>query len=595
MLSTLRKRVRIIMIVVAATFILGFLGSELWNLIARQGGAKGQAQDTRGLVGEIGDHEVKPEEYRAALTYITDKYKTENRLRDLTNEDYANIEQQTWRFLVTELTWNKVLTDARISITQDEVLQIMQANPPEELRSNPDLQKDGKFDQQKYVELMNKPENREYFAKYYQELVEMLPKEKFRIDVVSAWRPTQAEIDEALAGGNTIWKTTSLYIGPAAVADAGNVEPSEAEIRAYYDSHQDEYKTKEVRQVSYALFPVTIGPQDSADAKELIDKAYAQLQGGETFNLTMLDFSELAPDTVPAKFPRERLDPATDSAVKALKVGTYSAPFLTTYGWQIVALDSAGTDSVALRRIVVRVKQGGDALGAVRDSVRAFIDATAETPFETLAQRYNIPVLRTRPMVGGEANLAGINIDSPSQVEMWARKAKAGAVLGTPQRGPYGYYVFSLAEITPAGVQEFEKVKPAAGWRVRQEKEKALWLAKAEAAVEQIRAGKTFEQFAAENSGIEVQAEEFAGLLDARRRKGAEFAGALLVLGPGERVGPVTTDWGAFVIRCDERTQSQMLTAETYAQQRQQGLAQQLLEEFLKTPEIKDYRDGSQY
>jgi parvulin-like peptidyl-prolyl isomerase len=168
-------------------------------------------------------------------------------------------------------------------------------------------------------------------------------------------------------------------------------------------------------------------------------------------------------------------------------------------------------------------------------------------------------------------------------------------VLGTPQRGPYGYYVFSLAEITPAGVQEFEKVKPAAGWRVRQEKEKALWLAKAEAAVEQIRAGKTFEQFATENAGIEVQTEEFAGLLDARRRKGAEFAGAVFGLGPGERVGPVTTDWGAFVIRCDERTQNPVLTAEGYAQQRQQELAQQMLEEFLKTPEVKDYRDGSQY
>lgn len=583
------------MIIVAVAFILGFLGSELWSLIARQGGESGQAQDNRGLIGEIGDHEVTPEEYRAALSYITDKYKTENRLRDLTNEDYANIEQQTWRFLVTELTWNKALKDARITITQDEVLQIMQANPPEELRSNPDLQKDGQFDQQKYVELMNKPENREYFAKYYQELVEMLPKEKFRIDVVSAWRPTQSEIDEALSNGNAAWKTTSLYIGPAAVADAGNVEPSEAEIKAWYDSHQEEYKVKETRQVSYVLFPVTIGLEDSSDAKELIDKAYAQLQGGETFNLTMLDYSELAPDTIAVKFPRERLDPATDTAVKALKVGAYSAPFLTSYGWQIVALDSVGADSVALRRIVVRVKQGGEVLGAVRDSVRSFIDATAETPFETLAMRYNIPVLRARPMVGGEANLAGINIDSPSQVEMWARKAKAGSVLGTPQRGPFGYYVFSLTAITPAGVQEFDKVKPAAGWRVRQEKEKTLWLAKAEAAVEQIRAGKTFEQFAAENAGIEIQVEEFAGLLDARRRKGAEFAGALLGLGPGERVGPVTTDWGAFVIRCDERGENPVLTAEGYAQQRQQELAQQMLEEFLKTPEIKDYRDGSQY
>jgi peptidyl-prolyl cis-trans isomerase D len=592
----MRKRVRAIMIIVAAAFILGFLGSELWNIIARRGGARRDPTvDTKGLVGEVGKHGVTPEEYRAALSYITDKYKTDNRLRDLTNEDHANIEQQTWRFLVTELTWSKVLEDARIRITQDEVLQIMQANPPEELRNRPELMTDGKFDQQKYIELMNKPENREYFAKYYQELIEMLPKEKFRIDVISAWRPTQLELQEVLRGANSNWKVTSLYFGPAAVADAGNVEPTDAEIKAYYESHQDDFKVKEVRQIGYAVFPVMISNQDSADARELIDKAYAQLQSGETFNLTMLDFSELAPETLPGRFPRSRLDPATDSAVKKIKVGEYSQPFLTSYGWQIVLLDTTGTDSVALRRIVVRVKQGTEALGLVQDSVRSFIDAAAETPFETLAAQRNIPVLRARPMVGGEANLAGINIDSPSQVEQWAKHAKAGSVLSTPQRGPYGYYVFYLASVTPAGVQEFEKVKPAAGWRVRQEKEKALWLAKAQAAVEQLRAGKTFEQYAAENAGVELQSEDFAGVVDARRRKGAEFAGALVDLNQGERVGPIAADWGAFVIRCDERTETQATTADAYVQQRQQELAQQLLNEYLKTPEIKDYRNTGQY
>jgi parvulin-like peptidyl-prolyl isomerase len=454
---------------------------------------------------------------------------------------------------------------------------------------------DGKFDQQKYVELMNKPENRAYFAKYYQDLIEMLPKEKFRIDVVSAWRPTQLEIQERVGLANAAWKVTSLYFGPAAVADAGNVEPTDTEVRAYYDSHQEDFQTKEVRQISYTVFPVTVSPQDSADAKELIDRAYAQLQSGESFNLTMLDFSELAPETLATKFPRSRLDPATDTMVKKLNAGEYSSPFLTSYGWQIVALDSTGLDSLAMRRIVVRVKQGGEALGAVQDSVRAFIDAAAETPFETLAASRNIPVLRARPMVGGEANLASINIDSPSQVEQWAKRAKAGSVMPTPQRGPYGYYVFAMASVTPAGVQEFEKVKPAAGWRVRQEKEKALWLAKAQAAVEQIRAGESFEQYAAASSGVELQSEDFGGVDDARRRKGAEFAGALASLNTGERVGPIVTDWGAFIIRCDERTDLSAMTPDAYVQQRQQQLAQQLLGEYLKTPEIKDYRDGLQY
>ncbi len=591
----MRKRVRIIMIVVAAAFILGFLGSELWNIIARQGGADPRGQNPKGLVAEVGKHEVTSEEYRAALAYITEKYKNENRLRDLSNEDYANIEQQTWRFLVGELTWSQVLEKARIRLTQDEVVQIMQANPPEELRDNPELMTDGRFDQQKYVELMNKPENREYFSRYYQELVEMLPKEKFRIDVVSSWRPTQLEIQEQLAQANTVWRVTSLYFGPAAIADAGDIQPTDAEIKAYYDANRNDFKSKEVRQIRYTVFPVALSSRDSADAKELIDKAWAQLQSGESFNLTMLDYSELAPDTIATKFPRERLDPATDSVVKKLKPGQTSEPFLASYGWQIIALDSISADSVALRRIVVRVKLGGEALATVRDTVRAFIEQASAAPFESVAARFNSPVLRLRPMVDGELNLAGLNIDSPNQVEQWARRAKPGSVLPNAQRGPFGYYVFCLDSVTPAGVQDFEKVKAAAGWRVRQKKEKALWQAKAEAAVAELRAGKTLEQYASENPGVELQPEEFPGLQEARRRKGPEFAGALLGLAAGERVGPVIADWGAFIIRCDERFEIQGMTAETYAQQRQQDIAQRLMGEFLKTPDIKDYREGLQY
>lgn len=594
MLSTMRKRVRIVMIVVAAAFVLGFLGSELWNILARRGSSRGSA-DTRGLIAEIGKHQVRPEEYRAALAYITEKYKNENRLRDLTNEDYAAIEQQAWQFLVGELTWAKVLEDARIRVTQEEILQIMQANPPEELRDRPELMTDGKFDQQKYVEMMNRPENRQFFAKYYQDLLEMLPKEKFRIDAVSAWRPTQLEIQDNLGAENTVWSVASLYFGPGVVADPATVEPTEAEIRQYYDQHKDEFRSKEVRRLEFALFMTQMSPQDSAEAREQIEKAWAQLQSGESFNLTMLDYSELAPDTIPVKFPRARLDPATDTVVKRLKPGEVSAPFRTTFGWQIIALDSVRGESVALRRIVVRFKQGGEALAALRDSVRSFIERSAEMPFESLATIWGVPVIPARPMIDGKLNLAGMDLDSPSQIEQWAKRAKPGAVMPTAVRGRQGYYVFRLAEVIPAGVPEFEKVKNAAAWRVRQQKEKQQWQAKAQEAVAALRAGKSFEDYAAENKGVELQNEQFVGLSDARRRKGAEFAGALLVLRQGERVGPVVTDWGAFIIRCDQRAENTPTATDEYVQRRQSDIAQMLLNEFLKTPEIKDYRDGLQY
>jgi parvulin-like peptidyl-prolyl isomerase len=309
----------------------------------------------------------------------------------------------------------------------------------------------------------------------------------------------------------------------------------------------------------------------------------------------MLDFSELEAETSGAFAAKARLDPKTDTVISKLKPGTYCEPYLVSYGWQIVMLDSVRKDSVALRRILVRVKQGGEALAALRDSVRSFTEKAAATNFDTIARQYGLPVIRSRPIVGGDPNLGGLNIDSPSQLTGWARRAKSNEAIDRPLRGPAGYYVFQLGEITPAGFQDFEKVKPAVTWKVRQEQERKRWLAKAQEALDAVKAGKTLEQYAQENPGVEIQSEEYAGLADARMRKGAEFAGAVSALAAGDKYGVVEAPWGAFVLRCDERTDAPQLQPDKYLEQRRQQVAQDLMQTMLKEPEVKDYRDGLAY
>jgi parvulin-like peptidyl-prolyl isomerase len=589
----MRKRVRIVMIVVAVAFVAGFLMSEIWRMLATRGSQRGGTRDNRGYIGRIGDHNVTPEEYRSAVSYITDKYKTDNRLRDLSNEDYQAVEQQAWTFLISELTWAKVLTAGKIGVTQDEAMEIIQSNPPEELRDKPELLTDGKFDQEKYMQVMNAPENREYFTRYFRQLLEMLPREKFRIDVISAYRVTQPETEDALAAANTRWKTTALYFGPQVLKQ--KVEPTEAEAKVWYEAHKDSFRTKETRQLRYVSFPMTVTPQDSADAKEVIDRAYAQLLKGESFNLTTLDYSDLEGETLSVMTPRAGLDKATDSVVSRLKPGQYSPPYLVGYGWQIVRLDSAKTDSVAYGRIVVRVKMGSEVVATVRDSVRSFIEKSATEKFDTLAVQFGLTIRTARPLVGDQKELPGLDVESPAQLIEWAKSAKPGRVYDLPQRGTQGYHVFELAEVKPPGVADFDKVKQAAVYRLRREKEKPAWTQAAQQALDAIKAGKSFEQYAKENPGVELQVDSCNGIEDCRRKKGPEFAGVVAALNPGEKHGVVETSWGAFIIRCDERTPITMLDAAGYADERRAQVAQDVMTEMLKQPEVKDYRDALAY
>ena len=598
MLANLRKRTRLIMFIVAVGFIGGFLlGGTLCEVVSRRttaGRTRAQTLLEQGVIGVVGDHKVTLDEYRSAMAYVTDKYKTENQLRDLSSEDYTNIENQAWDFVVSELTWAKILRQAREKTTEQEILEIMRANPPEELRKNPELLDDsGRFDAEKYLQVMNNPQNQVYFAKYFQDLAEMLPKEKFRIDVVNSYRVTSLEADQALRAANSNWTITSLYFGPGLAVE--KAEPSEAEAQAYYKAHLDEFKTKELRQVQYVSFPLEITGSDSADAEEQIRSVYQQLEGGESFNLTMLDFSNLVADTTSRYIGRDRLDAKTDSVIEALRPGRYSEPFLTDYGWQVVMLDSVSADSVAMRRILIRLQFGAETAGEVRDKVREFSDQATLDGFDTVAQRMGLTVMRARPMVDRKPNLAGLDLTSPSQFVDWALSAKQGDITQEPLRGTSGYYVFQLSEVKPAGVRPFEEAKEAARARLRQEQEREAWLAKADEALAELRAGKTLEQVARENPGIEMATDQFKGILDARRRKGAEFAGAVMGLEQGQVSGVIKAAWGAFILRCDTVEETSGLARGQYYQQRTQQVGQELIQDFLERPKVEDFRDVFSY
>jgi hypothetical protein len=138
-------------------------------------------------------------------------------------------------------------------------------------------------------------------------------------------------------------------------------------------------------------------------------------------------------------------------------------------------------------------------------------------------------------------------------------------------------------------------VKQAATFRLRMEKERQAWTELARQALGAVKAGKTLEQYAAENPGVELQSDSCTGIVDCRRRKGPEFAGALAALNPGEKHGVVETNWGAFIIRCDERTVAATLEPATYVEQRRAQVGQEVMGELLKQPEVRDYRDALTY
>lgn len=119
-----------------------------------------------------------------------------------------------------------------------------------------------------------------------------------------------------------------------------DMQVSDKEIKAYYKKHIDRYTQKEQVRASHILIGTTMKKRSFAEAKKIADKVYAQLKKGKDFKSLVKKYSD---DYTTVKkggdlnwFPKGRMVKAFEDAAFSMKVGQYSKPVKTQFGYHII-------------------------------------------------------------------------------------------------------------------------------------------------------------------------------------------------------------------------------------------------------------------
>lgn len=159
----------------------------------------------------------------------------------------------------------------------------------------------------------------------------------------------------------------------------------ESELKQYYDSHQEEFKTPEMVWARHILVRVASGASEE-DKKKALEKAkdiVKKIQGGEEFEKLAGEFSD--DQGTKSKggdlgfFPRGRMVKTFEDAVFALKPGEVSDPLETQFGYHIIKAEEQKEPSIepfdtAKGKINEKLLQE-----QIRTKVTEFIDKSLKT------------------------------------------------------------------------------------------------------------------------------------------------------------------------------------------------------------------------
>lgn len=586
MLQQMRSVAKYIWVLVALFFVGGFLLYETSGLMGRTPVTLTTA------VAVVNGQEIPYRDYQVRVQNQI-QIEQQRSSRSLSQDDTRRIENAIFDQMVSEVLLADQYRRRGIVVTDDEVREFARYAPPPWITAAPELQTDGRFDPEKYQRLLASPQARQgglllQLESYYRSEI---PREKLLDQVSSGVYVTDPELWRAWRDQHDSAQVSFVSFTPT-VDPAASKAVSDAEARAYFDNHKDEFQSVGRAVLSVAIIPRLVTAADTAAARARTQALRDSIvKGAETFDdAAKRESSDSVSgakggDLGPA--PKTRYVPEFSKAADALKPGEVSQPVLSPFGFHIIRLDNRKADTLSLHHILIPIQASDSATTRVdqlADTLSRVAASSEEgAKLDSAAKRLGLKIAQVEAFENAPATYNGQVVPS---VSAWAFGGARPGETSEMFDDENGYYLARLDSLHGGGDATFENVRDQVRARVAQAKavDKVVPDAQKLAAA---AAASTLEA-AAQQAGKKVEQSPMFARGSAVPGLGqfTEAIGAAFALPVGAVSQPVRTSNAADVLRVDKRivADSSAWAAQKEAQKtaRLQQLREQRVQMFLQ-------------
>lgn len=381
--------------------------------------------------------------------------------------DEAPIREQVFNQMIEETLMRQEAKKMGITVSNDEILDIMLEDPPQYLRNILPIFNDslGNFNKKLYVDVMTNPDMIANFiskesgldpqkivGEFKSQLVKIedyLLQMKLQNNVSSAIGTSMSSVPPSVLTrkyvvDNSTADVEIAMVTPTAMIDTNVIKVSDQEIESYYTQYKETFRQKNSRRVKYAVLPMVPSDLDSQKVKRKLDTLTARLNRAQTLE---------ARDTVFQVFGAENAMKTTDfthiSDLGAARINTLSAlkerevvgPVKMFDGDYFFRLDGRRTgENVVVRasHILVRFNNNKDSAKTAVEKIKK--EVTKEN-FAELAAKYSTDGSAQQ---GGDLNYFGKG-KMVKEFEEAAFGASVGQIVG-PVETQFGYHIIYVTD-----------------------------------------------------------------------------------------------------------------------------------------------------
>jgi parvulin-like peptidyl-prolyl isomerase len=565
MIAKLRKKMVVFLYFSAGVFIL-FIFAQ-WGM--RYTSTKKLTPIQKGIVGKVNGI---PMSYQTYNNLVSNYLKNQNL-------DQQEAQDSAFKQLARNTLLQDIYKKRGLLPTDREIVEIIKISPPKEVFSDTLLWTDGKFDYNKYFDVLNNPQNIQWLTQYEKYIRAVIPMQRLSNDLMSTVRPTNIQILNQYMLENVKMR---VEYGRIPISSAKILEDT-TRIFRFYEKNKKSFRVGEKNIIKFVTFKIEPTVDDERVAlentKDILNMAKSE---DVPFDTLIKNYSDDKAGWVEIK--RGDRGKNFEKVAFSLHEGEISGVVKTDEGYEILKCIERRGNRVKLKHILIKIIPSSETEEEVLDRVREFIALSKKEGFEASASEWNLKVNETTNDKIG-------NIQLPESI-----KEK---VVMRPLSSRSALYVWELWKKEPSHIPPFDEIKEEVRRRYVIEEQKRIAVEDVQSILTEIKTGEKFRK-ALTARGIKIRTTPYFTMKERPpgMPKTHKFYGACYQLKEGDVSVPIVGEKFVYLVQCIKRIEPKLDKEKDKLQQFQltlfkkerERIFNEWLDHLIKNAKLEDYR-----